>query len=47
MEVKEKSKYFLRDNYKKVYKKSVLALIKTKDSLPNLHQIKSYKKKKR
>jgi hypothetical protein len=32
MEVKEKSKYFLRDNYKKVYKKSVLTLVKRDDS---------------
>ncbi len=40
MEVKEKSKYFLSDNYKKVFKKWVLALIKTNDSLQNSHQIK-------
>jgi hypothetical protein len=43
--VKEKSKYFLRDNYKKVYKK--LALIKTNDSLQDLHEIKRIIKKRR
>ncbi len=47
MEVKAKSKYFLRDNYKRVYKKSVLALIKTNDSLQNLHDIKRVIKKRR
>jgi hypothetical protein len=47
MEVKEKSKYFLRDNYNKVFKKSVLALIKTNDSLQNLREIKRVIKKKR